>query len=126
MDARGTFVALLRDVANAINKLSPEQFDQVAAGDARLAFVPPGGKVAVAGPDPGPIRAKLAATESRQTAVAYLDSLGLKNDELRSLAKQLSVAVLSKDSKPTLVQKIVDATAGAREDTAAIHSPKWR
>lgn len=126
MDARGTFVALLRDVATTINKLSPEQFDQVAAGDARLAFVPPGGKVVVAGPDAGPIRAKLAATESRQTAVAYLDSLGLKNDELRSLAKQLSVAVLSKDPKPTLVQKIVDATAGAREDTAAIHSPKWR
>jgi hypothetical protein len=126
VDARGTFVALLRDVATTINKLSPEQFDQVAAGDARLAFVPPGGKVVVAGPDAGPIRAKLAATESRQTAVAYLDSLGLKNDELRSLAKQLSVAVLSKDPKPTLVQKIVDATAGAREDTAAIHSPKWR
>ncbi|HLL68587.1 MAG TPA: hypothetical protein VK453_23155 [Micromonosporaceae bacterium] len=126
MDAKGTFVALLRDVATTINKLSPEQFDQVAAGDARLAFVPPGGKVVVAGPDAGPIRAKLAATESRQTAVAYLDGLGLKNDELKSLAKQLSVAVLSKDPKPTLVQKIIDATAGAREDTAAIHSPKWR
>jgi len=126
VDAKGTFVALLRDVATTINKLSPEQFDQVAAGDARLAFVPPGGKVVVAGPDAGPIRAKLAATESRQTAVAYLDGLGLKNDELKSLAKQLSVAVLSKDPKPTLVQKIIDATAGAREDTAAIHSPKWR
>ncbi|MFB9235428.1 hypothetical protein ACFFWC_07725 [Plantactinospora siamensis] len=126
MDAKGTFVALLRDIATTINKLSPEQFDQMAAGDARLAFVPPGGKVVVAGPDVGPIRAKLSATESRQAAVAYLDSLGLKNDELRSLAKQLSVAVLSKDPKPTLVQKIVDATAGAREDTAAIHSTNWR
>jgi hypothetical protein len=126
VDAKGTFVALLRDIATTINKLSREQFDQMAAGDARLAFIPPGGEVVVAGPDAGPIRAKLVATESRRAAVAYLDGLGLKNDELRSLAKQLSVAVLSKDPKPTLVQKIVDATAGAREDTAAIHSPKWR
>jgi len=126
VDAKSTLVALLRDVATTINKLSPEQFDQMAAGDARLSFVPPGGKVVVAGPDAGPIRAKLAATESRQAAGAYLDSLGLKNDELRSLARQLNVAVLSKDPKSTLVQKIVDATAGAREDTAAIHSPKWR
>jgi len=126
VDAKSTFVTLLRDVATTINKLSPEQFDQMAAGDARLAFVPPGGKVVVPGPDAGPIRAKLAATESRRAAVAYLDGLGLKNDDLRSLAKQLSVAVLSKDLKPTLIQKIADATAGAREDTAAIHSPKWR
>jgi hypothetical protein len=126
VDAKSTFVSLLRDVATTINRLSPEQFDQMAAGDARLAFVPPGGQVVVAGPDAGPIRAKLAATESRRAAVAYLDGLGLKKDELMSLARQLSVAVLSKDPKPTLVQKIVDATAGAREDTAAIHSPKWR
>ena len=126
MDAKSTFVALLRDVATTINRLSSEQFEQMAAGDARLAFVPPGGRVIVAGPDAGPIQAKLAATESRRAAVAYLDGLGLKKDELLSLARQLSVAVLSKDAKPTLVQKIVDATAGAREDTTAIHSPKWR
>ncbi len=126
MDAKSTFVALLRDVATMVNKLSPEQFDEIAAGTARLAFVPPGGEVVVAGPDAGTIRAKLAATESRRAAVALLDGLGLKRDELMSLARQLSVAVLSKDPKPTLVQKIVDATAGAREDTAAIHSPQWR
>lgn len=126
MDAKSTFVALLRDVATTINKLSAEQFDQMTAGEARLAFVPPGGKVVVAGPDAGPIRAKLAATESRQAAIAYLEGLGLKNHELVSLARQLSVAVLSKDVKAMLVQKIVDATAGAREDTAAIHSPNWR
>jgi hypothetical protein len=125
VDAKSTFVALLRDVATTINKLSAEQFDQMTAGDARLAFVPPGGKVVVPGPDAGPIRAKLAATESRRAAVVYLDGLGLKRDELVSLARQLSVAILSKDTKPTVVQKIIDATAGTREDTAAIHSPKW-
>lgn len=126
MAAKSTFVALLRDIATTINKLSQEQFDQMTAGDARLAFVPPGGKVVLPGPDAGPIRAKLAATESRQAAVAYLNGLGLKNDELVSLGRQLSVAVGSKDAKAILVQKIVDATTGAREDTAAIHNPEWR
>lgn len=77
-------------------------------------------------PDAGLIRAELTATESRRSAVAYLNGLGLKNGELVSLARQLSVAVGSNDAKAILIQKIADATTGAREDAAAIHSPKWR
>ncbi len=69
---------------------------------------------------------RLATIDNREAATDYLTNLKLSRKELVALAEELQVAVFGTDTVSTIRRKIADATAGVREDTAAIHSPTWR
>jgi len=117
MDNREFFVKVQRQITALIEGLKPDQVEQLAVGRASVVFLPPGGQIVVSG---GEARTRLAAMGSRKEAIEYL--AGMKVDELKSLARQLDVAFQSKDRKSDLQRKIVDATAGLREDADAIQS----
>jgi hypothetical protein len=125
MDNHGFSVAVLRLLTDIVKKLKADQVDQLVEGKAALAFVPPGAAVVFPGPDAGEVRARLAAAGSRQEAAEYLAGLKLKKPELISLAKQLAIAVVSKDTVPVVQRKIVEGTAGVREDHSAIRDRSW-
>jgi len=125
MDNQEFSVAMLRVLTEVIKKLRPDQVEQLATGKANLTFIPPGASVVFPGPDAGEVRARLAAARSRLDAADYLAGLKLKKPDLVSLAKQLDISVVSKDTMPVIHRKIIDGTAGMREDAAAIRSPSW-
>jgi hypothetical protein len=125
MDNHEFSVAMLRVLTDIVKKLKADQVDQLVEGKASLTFLPPGASVTFPTPDAGEVRARLAAARSRQEASNYLDSLKLKKADLVSLAKQLDIAVLSKDAVDVVRRKIIEGTVGAREDAAAIRDPAW-
>jgi hypothetical protein len=120
MDNHGFSVAVLRLLTDTVKKLKADQVDQLVEGKAKLAFVPPGAMVVFPGPDATEVRSRLASAASRQDAAQYLASLKLKKADLVSLATQLEIAFVSKDTMPVIQRKIVEATAGVREDHSAI------
>lgn len=125
MDNHEFSVAVLRQLTDIIRKLKAEQVEQLAEGKASLTFLPPGASVVFPGPDADEVRTRLAAAQSRREAADYLASLKLKKPELISLAKQLDIAVVNKDTMPVVHRKIIDGTAGVREDAAAIRDSSW-
>jgi len=126
MDNHGFSVAILRFLTDTVKKLKADQIDQLVEGKAELTFVPPGAVVVFPGPDASEVRDRLASAASRQVAAQYLASLKLKKPDLVSLAKQLDIAVVSKDTIPTIQRKIVEGTVGVREDHSAIRDRSWK
>jgi hypothetical protein len=118
--------AVLRIVGDELRKLKPDQIDQLIAGKAGFVFRPPGASLVIAGPDAAEVRARLTTAGSRQNATAYLQGLKLKKSELVSLARQLDIALGSRDVVSEITRKIVQATAGTREETAAILGGSWK
>ena len=119
-------VAVLRLLTDVVKKLKADQVDQLVDGKAELTFVPPGAAVVFPGPDANEVRARLANAPSRQDASQYLAGLKLKKVDLVSLAKQLDIAVVSKDTIPVIQRKIVEGTVGVREDHSAIRDRSWK
>jgi hypothetical protein len=66
------------------------------------------------------IRAVLDAAQSRAEAGDYLDSLKLTRDGLTALAKNLSCYLYYDRTKADIRCRIIEHTAGARLDAAAI------
>jgi hypothetical protein len=126
MTENESIVAVLRIIGDELRKLKPEQIEQLVTGKAGFVFRPPGASLVVAGPDAAEVRERLTTAGSRQKATAYLQGLKLKKPELVSLARQLDVAVGSKDVIAEITRKIVQATAGTREESAAILGGSWR
>jgi hypothetical protein len=118
--------AVLRIVGDELRKLKPDQIEQLVEGKASFVFLPPGASLVITGPDAAEVRARLAAAETRQKAAAYLQGLNLKKPELVSLARQLGIAVASKDVVAEIRRKIVQGTAGTREEAAAILGGSWK
>ncbi len=65
---------------------------------------------------------RLAAITTRDEAHSYLAGAGLTKPQLLELARTLQVDVGSRDSMKTIRRRIVDATAGVREDAEAIRA----
>lgn len=126
MDNHGFTVAVLRLLTDVVKKLKADQVDQIVEGKATLAFVPPGATVVFPGPDADEVRARLASIASRDEATRYLAGLKLRKAELVSLAKQLDIAVTSRDTMAVLQRNIVEGTVGARTDHSAIRDGNWR
>jgi hypothetical protein len=126
MDNQGFSVAILRLLTDIVKKLKGDQLDQLVEGKAELKLVPPGAAIVFPGPDAGEVRDRLASAASRQEAAQYLAGLKLKKPDLVSLAKQLDIAVVTKDTMPTIQRKIVEGTVGVREDHSAIRDRSWR
>ncbi len=70
------------------------------------------------------VRAALAELTDRASAAGYLDGLGLTAAQLRTLAKQLGLAVPSSASKPAVRDTIVQWTVGRRVDAAVLSRPR--
>jgi hypothetical protein len=126
MDNHGYSVAVLRLLTDILKKLKADQVDQLVEGKAELTFVPPGAVVMFPGPDASEVRTRLASSASRQDATQYLASLKLKKADLVSLAKQLDIAIVGRDTMSVIQRKIVEGTVGAREDHSAIRDRSWR
>ena len=118
--------AVLRIVGDGLRKLKPDQIEQLASGKASFVFCPPGASLVTVGPDATEVRTRLVAAGTRQAASAYLEGLKLRKPELVSLARQLDIALGSKDRVEDIKRKIVHGTAGTREEAAAITGGSWR
>lgn len=126
IDNQAFTVAVLRHVTSVVSRLKAEQIEQLVEGRAELAFLPPGASIVFPGPDPHKVQAQLAAVHTREAAAEYVAGLKLKKPELVALAKQLGVAVASKDTVAVLQRKIIENTVGARVDASAIRDPSWQ
>ena len=69
------------------------------------------------------VRADLISIGDRAAATRYLDDLKLKVGELRTLARELDIAVSSRATKPAVVAEIVQWTVGRRLSSEAISRP---
>ncbi|WP_143175211.1 hypothetical protein [Cryptosporangium aurantiacum] len=125
-DVQSMAVATIRLVLETIRKMTPDQVEQALEGTGKVSFIPPGAEVVVQGPDAAKVEQELGAVGSRSEANEYLAQLNLGRAQLISLAKQLRVGVRSRDNMETIREKIVEATAGAVLDSAAIHRKSGR
>lgn len=126
MDNYEFSLTLLRRLLDQLKKLTAEQIDQLVKGTAQLTFVPPGATVVKTGPDVEEVRKQLSAARSRREAIEYLVRQKLRKADLLSLARQLEVAVNTKDKVDVLRSRIAESTAGVREDAAAFGDRSWR
>ncbi|GAB7049096.1 hypothetical protein [Catenuloplanes indicus] len=126
MDARNLILAALRLATDFTRKLKPEEVDQLVDGKASIGFVPAGAQIVSTGPNVADVSKELQRLLTRRDGEEYLVALKLRKDQLVALAKQLDVAVRSKDTKAAIQQAIIEATVGAREDAASMHGQSWR
>lgn len=123
-----THGVLLR-VAEFLRRLPADQLAELADGTARLQVVPkarqrPAGRAAAPPPVTAQeVRAALAQIGDRTAARRWLEDQGLLAAQLRTLAKELDIAVPSRATKPVLLDQIVQWTIGRRLDSAAISRP---
>lgn len=124
-----THAVLLR-VAEFLRRLPAQQLADLAEGTAKLELVPKGGRppakrAAAAAPSVPveQVRAELMAKPDRAEATQYLDGLKLTAAALRSLAKELNIAVPSKATKDEVRDTIIYWTVGRRLDSAAVSRP---
>ena len=136
---------LLR-VADFLKKLPADQLADLASGTARLEVVPKGASAgsgsakktaaprAVKAPtqraakiapvvDAERVRADLRAIGDRAAAARYLDDLGLNVPPLKSLAKELGVAVGSRARRDEVRDAIVQRFVGGRLAAEAVSRP---
>jgi hypothetical protein len=119
IDGRELFLTIQRQVTALIQGLKPDQVEYLAAGKAKLVFLPPGAQIVQPTSD---VKEHLSGMRTREEAEKYL--VKMKVDELKALARQLDIAIDRNDKKADLVRKIASGTVGIREDDAAIRS--WR
>lgn len=140
--------AVLIRVGDFLRTLTPDQLAALADGTAALtvagapAPASSGSAPASSVPQPPParrtrstaakaptvvdterIRADLASIDDRVAAGRYLEDLGLKVAELRTLAAELGVALPSRATKATIGKSIVQAAVGRRLTSAVLSRP---
>jgi hypothetical protein len=118
-------LAVLRQVAEFLETLPPDQVDDLAEGRARLAIIPWGSAVPIAPARPArrpartavptvdaaAVAARVEAAGSREEVQGMLDTLKLT--DLKAVAAALHVGS-PKGTKAALIKQIVELTAGAR------------
>ncbi|NUT36407.1 MAG: hypothetical protein HOV79_25410 [Hamadaea sp.] len=123
--------ALLLHVADFLKKLPADQIGDLLRGEARLALIPKGARVAGAAGaratratatavDPDRVAVDLARIDDRAAATRYVDDLRLTVAGLKDLCKALDVPVSSKVTKAGAVTAIVDLLVGRRIDGDAL------
>jgi hypothetical protein len=127
-------LAVLRQIAEFLEGLPPEQVDDLAEGRARLAFVPwgsttpvvpaaksarPARKAAESTVDAVAIAARIEAAGSRDEVHSLLDPM--KIADLKAVAAALRMAAPAATKAP-LIKQIVELTAGARLSGDALRS----
>jgi hypothetical protein len=121
--------AVLVRVADFLRDLPVEQLTALARGDAALAVVGPTRPHATVIPVRSPVpattvRAALSGMTDRASAGRYVDDLRLTTPQLRSLAKELGLAVSASASKASVRDTIVHWTVGRRIDAAVLSRPR--
>jgi hypothetical protein len=118
-------LGVLRQIADFLETLPPDQVDDLAEGRARLAIIPWGSTapMVTAAPARRPARtaaptvdaaataAQVEAAQSREDAKSLLDPLKLA--DLTAVAAALHIGS-PRRTKPALIKQIVELTAGAR------------
>ncbi len=130
--------AVLVKVAAFLRDLPPDQLRALADGEATLSVTAitvsatqPGKPAATprtvkaALPiDPAELREQLGALTDRASAARFLDDLGLSAAQLRTLARELGLAVASSAAKAAVRDTIVQWTVGRRVDSAVLSRPR--
>jgi hypothetical protein len=130
-DAADRTYDMLQRIGEFLKKLTPEKYDALLSGEARLEVVAKGAKISTPGasrtaaPVALPISAEkvaadLAKFDDRGSAEQYLADLKLKRPQLVSLAKELDVAFKTSETMPVIRGLIVSQIVGARLTTNAI------
>lgn len=125
-------LAVLQRISEFLADLPEEHLEDLAAGRARLTFIPDGASAPRApspspkrsaskpAPEPPPeidtVRDRLAQMQSRDEGRAYL--MSLRRPELVGLSKALGLG--ASGSKSVLTDRIVERMIGARLNSAAI------
>ena len=124
-----TATVLVR-LAELLRKLPPDLIGDLYEGTATLEVVPRGGRGVKKAPSKvampvsaHQVGADLAKIADRGAATRYVEDLGLSVAQLRTLAKDLGIAVGSKAAKPTVLHELVQWTVGRRLDSAAVSRP---
>jgi hypothetical protein len=114
-DVAALSASVLLRVAELLKSLPAEQLEDLAAGTAKLAVVPKGGRVAARkAPTPSTVdsvevRRMLAGFTSVADAARYLDGLGLKLAERKALAADLGVTLVGRATLVSVRDAIVKA-----------------
>lgn len=115
-DVAALSASVLLRVAELLKTLTADQLEELAAGTAKLAVVPKGGRgatrpaaTAPSTVDTAEVRRMLATVTTVADATRYLDGLPLTAAPFKALAKDLGVTLVSKDSKTAARDKIVRA-----------------
>jgi hypothetical protein len=126
-DAAKLAVDLMKQVAKLLDKLSEDQLTALATGGAELAFVSPeatvraGTRRAAASrprqpkaprPSIGEAASRLSQLTTRDEAVEYLATSGLRAEDLKAVAKELGVTVRGR--KDEITRQLAEGAVGFR------------
>jgi hypothetical protein len=127
-DTAALTASVLTRVAEFLKSLPADQLDDLAAGTAKLAVVPKGGRVAAsrrAAPTPSTVDAEevrrmLGGFTTVADAARYVDGLRLTAAPLKALAADLGVTVAARATKDQVRDAIVRAYVGDVLNSEAI------
>ncbi|MBB5867579.1 ABC-type uncharacterized transport system auxiliary subunit [Allocatelliglobosispora scoriae] len=122
---------MLQRIGEFLKKLTPEKYEALLSGEAKLEVLPKGARITGAAPAkaaapvelPVPanlIAADLAKFTDRASAVQYLKDLKLSKPQTVLLAKELGVAFKASATAAAVQGLVVDYTVGSRLRSDAI------
>jgi hypothetical protein len=134
MEPREIAARLLRRIAEALERSSPADFEDLLTGKARFVV-----KAGPASPSEGSeqesaprkrgqrnskrlagLEVRLRRSQSREEGLRVLASAQLSKNELEELARSMDLPVLREDDAERLRQKIVETSIGSRLNSEAI------
>lgn len=118
---------LLVHIADFLRKLPADQLSDLLAGEAKLALIPKGARVATpaaraasAVVNSSAVAADLTKIGDRAAANQYIADLKLTVPQLKQLCKEFGIPVKSSAPKTHYVSAIVELMVGRRSDSDAI------
>ncbi|WP_159052645.1 hypothetical protein [Streptomyces bungoensis] len=117
---------VLKQVAALLRRLTPEEIEKLANGQAKLVCEPLAKRASAKKsavrelPHVEEIKAALTGMDSREAGYSYLGELGLNKEELRRLASNLDLPMPRSDTADRVKDRIIEATIGYRLRSEAI------
>jgi hypothetical protein len=132
-DAIESATRTLAVVGKLLEKLSPDDVENLLSGESKIVVVPRSWRpsnVRARMPAALPIsvesvQAGLDASQSRESGIQYVNSLSLTVRQLQGIARELGIQASTKMKKAQLVEHIVANIVGGRLSSDAIREGNW-
>lgn len=129
-NSRGKFSSTLRNILDAIDRLSEEDFSKLGEGlyNVEIRITRKRNKEDVVSPiqetDLENVIEKLTDFPSREAAQYFLDANFSTRKSFELIARKLDISISKQDKIETLRDKVIEATVGARLRSQAIQGGK--
>lgn len=118
----------LLDIINILSKtlsnINDEQFNKIISNSAKLIYVENEAEkkreTSAKDIEINNLASNIKQFNTREEAQVYIENLKLKKESLLSIGKLVNANISKKETKQKIIEKIIDATVGARLRVEAI------